>query len=474
MPDPTTSQRDLFKVLAEFFTRATGKTVEQFAALGPFAEVVKANAHSLARKGEAAFRWVESELRTHYARARLEPFKEAANLGGVKTVLGGTSRFLGPQLASVRKMALYVDSILVPDPILPWLEEERKEERFRLVLFLEAVFWLLHLKPLIDTEFPRPPVYLFPSWEHSLDNKDATTQQRQEQLLAAFLSHHIGATGNSFRELGEYARTNAADFLAAVDNKGLFWAPGSEEQEPLRQGMESYRKYVTTWRSPEWLKGFATLPESVAVLYALSERLAPFYHLLENSDELGAQPMLCIDSHWFYYTKLSQVFEGQLLAGDHLDPSTIAKLKVLQAPQLSWLENIPLPVLADLRVQNANADFRMRLDEWTRALHGASIMDIDRVAREVSAGLSALLVSHATDAKRIQSEYQKKHKQTLVTAWTGLAASFIPSLAPFIGAAAPLGLLTKYGWDKIAERDALRRAAHSLAGVLAKAQRHTQ
>ena len=49
-------------------------------------------------------------------------------------------------------------------------------------------------------------------------------------------------------------------------------------------------------------------------------------------------------------------------------------------------------------------------------------------------------------------------------------ATFVPALAPFIGATAPLALLMKYGWDKLAEANELQKAAHSLTGILAQAQ----
>jgi hypothetical protein len=51
-----------------------------------------------------------------------------------------------------------------------------------------------------------------------------------------------------------------------------------------------------------------------------------------------------------------------------------------------------------------------------------------------------------------------------------LGSDLSPALAPFIGTAAPLGLLSKYAWDKLAEKEDLRRAARSLTGILAKAR----
>jgi hypothetical protein len=56
---------------------------------------------------------------------------------------------------------------------MPWLERDRREERFRHVLLLKAVHTLLQLKPLVDADLRYPPVVVFPSWEKSLEEHDA-------------------------------------------------------------------------------------------------------------------------------------------------------------------------------------------------------------------------------------------------------------------------------------------------------------
>jgi hypothetical protein len=61
----------------------------------------------------------------------------------MRLVLGGGSRFQRSQLDSVLTAVLYSDTVLVPDPVMPWLERDRREERFRHVLLLKAVHTLL-------------------------------------------------------------------------------------------------------------------------------------------------------------------------------------------------------------------------------------------------------------------------------------------------------------------------------------------
>jgi hypothetical protein len=139
----------------------------------------------------------------------------------MKLVLGGSSRFVSSHLSSVRKMLLYADSILIPDPILPWLESERQEERFRHVLLLEQAFYLLQLKPFIDSDLPYPAVIVFPSWEKQLENNDPVTQQRVFDLATTAIGHHIDKRFNGFDELTQFALNRSQEFLEAVDQSRL-------------------------------------------------------------------------------------------------------------------------------------------------------------------------------------------------------------------------------------------------------------
>lgn len=83
----TAYQRNLFQRLDEFFVRATGKTASNFSTIDAFSDVVRSGAHKIAHRGEAAFRWLEEELRAFYAREGTEAFHSAQQLGGMKLVL---------------------------------------------------------------------------------------------------------------------------------------------------------------------------------------------------------------------------------------------------------------------------------------------------------------------------------------------------------------------------------------------------
>ena len=96
-----------------------------------------------------------------YSTESPQVFKSAQDLNLFKINLGGSSRFLETQLNAVRKSLLLTDIVLIPDPILPWIEKERAEERFTNIRMIEAVFFILHLRELLQEDFEVPPFFIF-------------------------------------------------------------------------------------------------------------------------------------------------------------------------------------------------------------------------------------------------------------------------------------------------------------------------
>lgn len=467
---PRILQRELFHILDEFVERATGVKYHKFATISTFGEEINKNAERIAPRGYDAFTWADRALREFYSEHRFDLFEASKTLGGMKLVLGGSSRFAETQFNAVRKMLLYADTILIPDPILPWLESERSEEKFRHVHLLKNAFDLLHVKPLIDADLPYPAVVTFPSWEKSLEEKDEETKSSIYSLVTMLLSHYLGHQFDSFDDAVEFVRSNELDFLRNLDEKRLLIPPEGTGKESIHDAIQKYRENMRIWRSEEFTSAAEKMPDGIFALYALLERLGPQYHLLENANELSAQPMLCLHAHWHYYSLCASMFEGRLLKQEVLAPQTVNLLRSLNQPRFEWLGNVPVDALARLRLNNENEAFRRSLDEHTRILHEAAIDDLDRTAAEVGRGISSLLAEHQKESRRIQEKYKLLHKQTLVGSWVTLAALMIPSLAPLITTAAPLAIIGKYAWDKTNEIQEKRKAAHSLMGVLASAK----
>lgn len=171
----TIYQNEYFEVLTEFFIGVTGKTHDDFCAPSEFSlavnklgEELKSNTDK-SRNARQSYKTLEEKLRKLYGQESMGCFKAVQNINCCKVNLGGSSRFLETQLNATRKSLLITDMVLIPDPVMAWLETSREHEKFKLVQLLQAVYFILHLKDLLSEDFDLPPFIVFPSWEKSLE-----------------------------------------------------------------------------------------------------------------------------------------------------------------------------------------------------------------------------------------------------------------------------------------------------------------
>lgn len=462
-------QSEYFALLEDVFRRIFGKTACDFAAprdfVGEMKKISGARLHDVAENCRKGL----SEIRDFHAKHMLDAFAMSKCLRGMKLVLGGTSRFTPTHLGALRQTMLYADTFLIPDPVLPWLEEERMEERFYLVQPLVQIHALLHLKPLIDADMPYPAVVVFPSFERSLMKHDSVTMDGIGRLMMDFFGHYLGKSFDDETEIERYVVDNEGEFLNHVEEKALFIAPGEKVGAPLRKMLESYRKEIRTWRSQEHFETASKVPDGILALQGIAERLQPQYHMRENADELGAQPMMCIETHAHYFKLCADVFNDSLADNAAISTKNLSALRSLAEPKFKWLTEVPIEVLAKLRADGENEDFRRRIDGYVAQLHECKLEDLDSVSYEVNRGIESLLREHDKGAQALERKYQRKFGELAATGLLGFAASLYPSLAPLLGTVAVAGLSRGYIKEKIEQLRETKEMTRSLMGVLAKA-----
>jgi len=463
-------QRTFFNMLEEFFARAYKTDI--YAITPNFGAWIRTNVTHFGPTLASGYQWIFDQLAEYYEETRKAGvFGLGKRLGGVKLVLGGSSRFNEAQLSSVRKMVLYSDTILIPDPILPWIEAQREEERFRDVLMAENAYYLLHLKPLIDADLPYPPVVVFPSWEKTLEAQDPQTKEGQELLVTGVLSVELGCKFGNFSELLTFASDKPSEFLTGVDQKRLLVGPGGKPGAPLETSLRLYEEEIHRWRSAEHQKWISKLSPSKLVLNGLLERIEPMYHLFENAEELVANPMLPLEVHWHYYRLCSRFFEKRLNDLGLLEERVMAEIQALEAPSHEWLGDLPIKDLVELRRRGQNELFRTRMREFTSALQASSFADLNRVSSEINRAISALILEHQTTIREIQERYQRHALNTALLTAVTVAAKLVPTLAPLLGGMAILAPAGKLAWDTLSRRLDQRKASRSLMGILAEGRK---
>ena len=463
-------QREYFSILAKYFSITTGGDISSFKSGSELTIWARENARKVAPELSKALEWVYPELQKFY-RAHSETISRAAKrIQGIKVVLGGQSNFGSPQLDSVRQMILYVDTVLIADPVLPWIETERKEEKFPHVNFMLNVYHLLHLRPFIEKDLEPMPVYIFQSWEKSLEKIDSTTIGQIKQFTALVISNKLGLDFTSFEEIMEYGKTHKNKLQSLIEEKRLFIAPEGSLSDNFELSVKTYKEYIQKWRSAKYLDGVSNLSDNDIALIAIQERLVPQYHLIENADDLNAHPLTSLPVQWHYYKMCNTLFSDRLLSEEFLSLRTVAEIEALSTGEFSWLTNISIESLIELREQRENESFRHELHKFTQDLHDSALQDLDNVGFEVARGLSSMLRSHQKEIEALKRKYNLKLFYTGASVAAAGVITFEPSLAPWIGDFSPLISLGKFTMDKITDILENRKATHSLIGILSSAK----
>lgn len=469
-----------FEILTEFFLSVTGCLPREFSPLDSFSESIQRMAVTLrenssrAESAMVAFSTLETELKKLYSEEGGKAFSAAKKLDACKLNLGGSSRFLETQLNATRKSLLYSDTVLIPDPVMPWLEKKRDEEKFSHVIPLQMAFFILHLSDLKGYEFDLPPFFVFPSFEKSLEEYDQQTQENSIQLITDVFSHYVDSGIAHPQDILEFAAKYPALYFEKIEGARLFVSPGSEPGEPLKLELENYKAEMRQWRSEDWCNELFSKGDASVVTNAIFERIMPNYHLLENADELRSHPFLCVNAQAHYYQLIASMKNASVGEVASFDPSTSAILQSLTSKRLDYLANIKDAQLVALRKTDENVQFRRELRDLVNSLPNTNLEDLGYVAAEVCSHIERAISKHEKQISSLNDKYQAKHKYTALIAGGTLAVTMFPVLAPFLGALLPLGgavATGKYISDKLDEKAEIGQFSHSMMGVISRAKR---
>ncbi len=471
---------DLFGHFENVFTAFLGETPERISSRG--LSLVQAmrelgermrGSTKLAAERTAAGESALQLLSAHYGASKNARLAAASGAAGMKFVLGGGSSNFGQSaLAASRSMLLYCDTLLIPDPVLPWVEVSRREERFPTARILENLFQVLQLAPLARAGLGHPAIIVFPSWEKSLEQDDERTRDMQEAMIFNFFSHFLDAKLEDLSEVFAFADSHPGRLLEAVRKHRLFIAQGGTGAEDLPEAIASQRRSWKTSRSEEFYTNhLRDLPDAKVVALAIVERLGTQFHASDNAESLRASPLFSLPAQWHYFCLLQRAASDAVPElGSPLTAAGITQ------PSLRWLGNIPVPELVELRRHAENEKFRERIASYVATLGDVSVEEAPRVSAEVERSVMALLVEHQNEVRRITDELAQKHGATAVMSWLTFAASFAtfsPYLPVFVTAPAALGLIAKYASEKVTELTKLNQHRRTLLGCLAAAARES-
>jgi len=475
-------QFEYFNILNDFFIGVTNQEAKKFCVPENFTfaaqnlgENLKNNKSQL-DNANRSYETLEIRLKNLHTQEGVKCFNSAKKLNCFKVNLGGSSRVYESQLKAIRKSILLADLVLVPDPVMPWLETKREYENYQMIHILQAAYFILQLKKFfLDHDSYFPPFLVFPSFEKILEAHDEFTINSSKQLIIDFFSYYSNLSFNSIEDLFSFAKLNDKKFLKIVEDSNLLLAPGDKGNEPLSTSIQKYESMVNKWRSQEYQKVFDSIPDSAKALIAIMERIQPQYHLFENSYEFNSNPLLCIEAHAHYFKLISKMTNHRVFNLEKFDKNSLSSISALMNRRLDFLTNINDEQLKFLRKTKENITFRNKLREFINNLPNTEINNITKVASEVCSYIESLISQHEKQIDALNIKYGAKHKYTALIGGGGLAVSLLPALAPFLGAALPLALTTtgKYVANKLDEISERKILSGSMIGVFATLKQKT-
>lgn len=477
--DLITYQDRYFEILTEFFLDVTECLPRDFSPLEDFPESIRGMASILrenpkrAEKSMMAFSILEKNLKKLYSEEGGKAFSATKKLDACKLNLGGSSRFLQTQLNATRRSLLYSDIVLIPDPIMPWLEKSRDEEQFSHIIPLQMAFFILHLSDLKGNEFDLPPFIVFPSSEKSLEEHDPQTKENSVQLITDVFSHYVDPGITHLQDIMEFATNHPDIYFKKIEDVRLFVSPGSEPGGTVKVELENYKAEMRLWRSEDWCNKLFSNSDAIIVTNAIFERIMPNYHLLENADELKSHPFLCVNAQAHYYQLIASMKNSSAGEVASFTPTTSAILQSLTSKRLDYLANIEDAQLVALRKTGENVEFRRELRDLVNSLPNTKLEDLGYVAAEVCSHIERAISKHEKQVSLFNDKYQAKHKYTALIAGGTLGVTMFPVLAPFLGALIPIGAAVtagKYVSDKLDETAEIRQFSHSMMGVISRAK----
>jgi hypothetical protein len=313
-------------------------------------------------------------------------------------------------------------------------------------------------------------VFVFPSFEKTLEREDDVTKSGIDQLLADVMAHFVDPGIASVNDAYSFANTHTDDFIHAVEQHALFVPPEAAVGEPVGQSLQRYEHHIKTWRSPEFLQTYERAPVGSKVLVGIFERLSPQFHLFENAEELIAHPLVSIEQQAHYFKLVSEVNAGRLSKLGLLDDATRRQMAALSSERLEWLSNIPISLLVDLREDNEHDVFRKTLTTAMGQLHASALENVDKVAGEICREIDAGIARYNRSIREINDKFKVSAAQDVAGAVVGGVGLLVPTLAPFLGAITLGAAALKLGHDALTRRVELKKQSRSLMGVLAIAK----
>jgi hypothetical protein len=421
--------------------------LEAFA--GPAAEVARstgADPGDLAREfvtDDAARRHFASDVVPSFCSA-IESFwhDKGAALHEVRTRLPGTRALfggdVGPQASDrlFSSAGLYFDTIVVHDPLLRIVQAPFRPEEQPYYLLKYAITQLLLRDVYLADVWP-PIALLVPDRNLFVASPDNDSLHRAGQIDSVLLLNRLYE--KTFDDLAEaeaffFRFSTAEELIREAKQPDLFLFSNDAPHEPGAQ-LETLVRDGRRLVPREFLPDDPKIRDRDLVWRGIQGRFQQVTDIISVAHANQAHPILTasVSFHWMAMKlELNREFAEAALGLP--DIGNLKKTNALLAAPLSWLANVPLDALVELRRRGQLSDLRKLIGGEIDGLSDIPLDDLDRVAREIDHKLAEAIAAHQDKAEALDASFRSDLKIPGLTLLGSVAVALEPGLAPIIPA----------------------------------------
>jgi hypothetical protein len=315
----------------------------------------------------------------------------------------------------VKRSALYIDTVILPDPILNLSIYNRQvlsDNKYYLSKLIRHVFNIWKLKELILADTKERIILILPISLDLINPKDRNILlNRADARSVVYLGNVLG------RDLGD--RESILDYLGQFETSNALY------EKIVRFDLlpDEFRKNETL---NKFLERFIEAKVHTKLdthsigtnfgLYIFSQ----FVRVQEHKficDRLIAEPIYDYELPWFFFN-----YE---IGGLGMDASIAS---ALQREKFEWISKVPLPALKILREENKLDYMRGVIRRGITDLKAKTDANLSEVSKQIEKNLKEEFQRQKAELKEIEKKVGSITKKEIPITTGGFLAGFIPNI----------------------------------------------
>jgi hypothetical protein len=347
---------------------------------------------------------------------------------------------LSPSNASnlVSKLGLYVDTVLIPDPVFNITHQLNQvtTRQFYLRSIIRHSLNIAKLKTILTADLETPIAAIFPSTNlydpTFLDKARDEARKNTVAYLNETFDLRLTEREDPFEVMKTFKKPNElVDLIKKSDNL----IPDLTEPSIPKAFNDFLVKEPAQYRGK-----IARLNAGEALCGYVFGRLMSFHDHFEICRKFGGEPIYDSPNSWKMFTWfLDDTFpQGNLLTNEGIVANSIG----IKDPK--WIGKLPDEKLIEVRAGGDLKDIRSVLTEGINRMKIAPSADLSEVTRKVQANLKEAFTEHQKEVSSIDKKLKLKYFITGPIIVAGSLVGYIPHPVA-IGASVPFTLAGWYG-----------------------------